>query len=70
MDKTPQAIAAALREALSLPVDQRRAMGARAVALTRDYTPEAIAGAWETVYRWICRQGDRPECILPDGTPV
>ena len=26
----------------------------------------AIADAWDSVYRWLLRQGDKPDCIL-DG---
>ena len=66
VEKTPQAIADALREAIRLPAEERRAMGARAVALTRDFTKLAIADAWDSVYRWLLRQGDKPDCIL-DG---
>ena len=64
VEKTSQAVAGALREALSLAVEERRAMGARAVALTRDYAPQGIAETWDRVYRWLLRQGDKPDCIL------
>jgi glycosyltransferase involved in cell wall biosynthesis len=64
VEPTPQAVAEALREALSLPAEERRAMGARAATLTRIYSPQVIAETWDSVYRWLLRQGDKPDCIL------
>jgi len=64
VERTPQAVAEALREALSLPAEERRAMGARAAELTRVYSPQVIAETWDSVYRWLLRQGDKPDCIL------
>jgi glycosyltransferase involved in cell wall biosynthesis len=64
VEKNPAAIAQALREAMSMAPEARREMGRAGVGLVREYTPEAIADAWDEVYAWVRGQGRKPGCIV------
>lgn len=60
-------LAAALREAMSLPPETLRDMGRRG----RDYVEQnfgwpGIAQQMLSVYRWVLGQGDRPDCVIYD----
>jgi glycosyltransferase involved in cell wall biosynthesis len=59
-------LVAALRKALALPDDERRAMGARGLEYVRRYNWSDIAQEMIGVYRWILGQGDRPACVRLD----
>lgn len=54
----------ALREAISLSDDERRAMGARGCEYVRRYEWDTIARQTAEVYRWLLNQGDKPECVI------
>lgn len=56
----------ALREALGLSDDERRAMGERGKEYVRRYNWEDIARQTIEVYRWILGKGDKPQCVLTD----
>lgn len=56
----------ALREALALSDDERRAMGERGLAYVRRYDWDLIAGQTLALYRWLLGQGDRPGCVRLD----
>jgi glycosyltransferase involved in cell wall biosynthesis len=60
---SPVALARALREAVEMPDQQRRAMGQRAMALARQFQPEQTVASLIEVYRWLLARGPRPECV-------
>lgn len=53
----------ALREAMALGDDERRAMGERGREYVRRYDWSAIARDTVAVYSWILGKGPRPECV-------
>ncbi len=58
-------MAAALREAMSLSPEARRAMGANGRAwMERDFGWRGIAEQMADVYRWVSVGGERPECVF------
>ena len=58
-----EALAGALREAMNMDDDQRRAMGARGRELARRYDWNEIAGQTAALYRWLLGYEERPECV-------
>lgn len=56
----------ALREAMALSDDERRAMGARGRDYVRRYDWGDIARQTMDVYRWVLEQGPRPDCVRTD----
>jgi len=56
-------LVAALREAMALGDDERRAMGERGREYVRRYDWNAIARDTVAVYSWILRKGSRPDCV-------
>jgi glycosyltransferase involved in cell wall biosynthesis len=57
-------LAAALRTALALPDEERRAMGARGRAwMARDFAWDGIARQMAGVYRWLVQGGEPPACV-------
>jgi glycosyltransferase involved in cell wall biosynthesis len=63
IDTGVEALAGALRQATSLSVDPRRAMGERGRAYVERYDWEHIATQTVTLYRWLLGQGERPVCV-------
>lgn len=60
----PEPMAAALREAMSMPAMERREMGRRGREwMERDFAWTAIAEQMAGVYRWLVTGGVRPNCI-------
>lgn len=59
-------LAQALREAMALGDDERRAMGARGRDYVRRYDWGDIARQTMDVYRWVLEQGPRPDCVRTD----
>jgi glycosyltransferase involved in cell wall biosynthesis len=54
----------ALRHAMSLSEDERRAMGARGRALVEtNYSWDQIAGRMIAVYEWLLGRRSRPDCV-------
>lgn len=67
IDHGPEAMAAALKEAMSLPCEQRHAMGARGRAwMKRDFTWDSIAAQMMQVYSWLVGASDRPSSVVVD----
>lgn len=67
VDHGPEALAAALLEATSLPAAERRAMGARGHAwMARAFAWNPIATQLLDVYRWLRDGGSTPACIVGD----
>lgn len=61
----PDAMAATLDAALSLPDAERAAMGARGRAwMARDFGWDGIAARMAEVYAWCLGQGERPDCVV------
>jgi glycosyltransferase involved in cell wall biosynthesis len=57
-------LAAALATAMSLPPEERRAMGARGRAwMARDFAWDGIARRMAGVYRWLVQGGEPPPCV-------
>jgi len=54
----------ALGEALSLPEDQRQAMGRRALPIVERFRPERIAADLIHVYEWLFGREERPGCVV------
>ena len=53
----------ALCDALSLPDQERRAMGKRALELAEKFRPQRVAEDLIRVYQWMRGEGARPECV-------
>lgn len=59
-----EALKEALSEAMSLPPDQRRAMGARGRMLVAErYSWNRIGQEMLAAYNWVCGQGPRPDFV-------
>lgn len=58
--RDPAALAAALREAMTLPDDERRARGARGRHLAARFSPTRVAGQLRELYGWLGCEGERP----------
>lgn len=56
----------ALREAMALTDDERRAMGERGRDYVRRYDWGDIARQTIDVYRWVLGQGPQPDCVRTD----
>lgn len=59
-------LAAALREATSLPPDILRKMGRRGRAYVEQFGWPHIAEQMLSVYRWVLGRGDKPDCVVRD----
>lgn len=57
----------ALREAMALSDEERRAMGERGREYVRRYDWDDIARQTIDVYRWVLRQGKKPDCVYLNG---
>lgn len=58
--RDPAALAAALREAMTLPDDERRARGARGRHLAACFSPARVAAQLRELYGWLSGAGERP----------
>lgn len=56
----------ALREAMALSDDERRAKGERGRAYVQRYDWDDIARQTIDVYRWVLGQGPQPDCVRTD----
>lgn len=56
----------ALRQAMSLTDDERRAMGMRGRKYVKRYDWDTIAQQTIAVYRWMLGQGSKPDCVHLD----
>lgn len=64
IDHGVEAMAAALRTAMSLPSGERRTMGDRGRAwMARDFGWDRMATQMIDVYRWLVSGGERPGCV-------
>ena len=60
-----QPLVKALQEALQLPEEQRKQMGANGRKLVEEkYSIEAVASQMIQLYRWIIKQGEKPEFVF------
>lgn len=67
IDHGPEAMAAALREAMAMPDNERRAMGRRGRAwMQRDFGWDGIAERMIGVYSWLLSGADRPGWVWTD----
>ncbi|MEL6375296.1 MAG: glycosyltransferase [Pseudomonadota bacterium] len=65
IDHGPDAMAAALRQALAMPPAQRATMGERGRAwMQRDFAWEGIAIKLAHVYAWLLKRGPKPAWIV------
>jgi glycosyltransferase involved in cell wall biosynthesis len=66
VDPQSEALAGALREALSAPVARLREMGMNGRRLVeREHSLRSTAGRMEAVYEWACGLRTRPEWVAP-----
>lgn len=66
VEPRPEALAGALREALSAPTPRLREMGAKGRGLVeREHSIRTTAGRMEAVYEWVRGRGPQPECVAP-----
>lgn len=67
IDHGPEAMAAALREAMAMPDNERRAMGRRGRAwMQRDFGWDGIGERMIGVYSWLLSGADRPGWVWTD----
>lgn len=67
VDHGPDAMAAALDKALSLPDLERAAMGARGRTwMARDFGWNRIAAQMAEVYSWCLGRGEKPDCVVTE----
>jgi glycosyltransferase involved in cell wall biosynthesis len=67
VDGDPDAIAATLRSALTMPAPQLAAMGERGRDwMARDFSWSAVAAEMQDVYTWLAGAGDRPATVHLD----
>jgi glycosyltransferase involved in cell wall biosynthesis len=65
IDPNVDALASALKEAMSLSIEERMKMGARGRSLVEArYTWPAAAREMRAAYGWLLRQGEKPACIV------
>lgn len=65
IERSVDAVAASLREALAMPEVDRLAMGARGARLIAGrYSLDEGAARMAAFYRWILGCGERPECVV------
>lgn len=55
-----------LRKAMSLPEDERKAMGERGRRYVQRYDWNVIARQTAEVYRWVLARGPKPDCVRTD----
>lgn len=55
-----------LREAMSLPEDERKTMGERGRRYVQRYDWNIIARQTAEVYRWVLARGPKPDCVRTD----
>jgi len=64
IDHGVEPLGAALHAAMSLPTEERRAMGERGHAwMKRDFAWDGIAQQMAEVYRWLAEGGERPASV-------
>ncbi len=67
IDHGPEPMAAALRQAMSLSLEDRQDMGARGRAwVAHDFAWDAMAQQMEGVYRWLSTDDEPPGCVRLD----
>jgi len=67
VDHGPEPLAAALRSAMSRPLEERRAMGKQGRAwMARDYSWERVAKMTLDAYQWILEGGEPPTFVRVD----
>jgi glycosyltransferase involved in cell wall biosynthesis len=64
VDVGAEPLATAMREAIALSDEQRRAMGKRGRRLVEErYSWPKIAADMKSVYEWVLGSGPKPECV-------
>jgi len=66
VEPTAEKLTGALRAALAMPDEQRRAMGARAFQIAERFRPGRVAEDLIQVYQWLLSGGARPSCVKID----
>jgi poly(glycerol-phosphate) alpha-glucosyltransferase len=67
VDPNEEAIADALRMALTLEPDQRKAMGRRGRRLVEErYSWEGVAAQMREAYQWVLKRATPPDCVRHD----
>lgn len=66
VDHGPDALAAALHDAMIMPTDELRAMGAKGRRwMQNDFGWDGIGAKMAAVYRWLGEAGDKPDWVKP-----
>jgi glycosyltransferase involved in cell wall biosynthesis len=63
VEPTVEELIRALRTAVGMSDEQRRAMGRRAFQLAEQFRPERIAEDLISVYQWLLARGAQPNCV-------
>jgi len=66
VERTMDALKDALVEAMTLPDEDRQAMGRRGCGLASHFTPDIVASQLIALYRWLLKQGERPDFVRLD----
>lgn len=67
VDSSPESIAAVMEQALTMPLDELAAMGARGRRLVKEkYSDTEVASAMSELYRWLAGEAPRPEFVHVD----
>ncbi len=64
VEPTVDALSTALREALAMPEEARKAMGLRAAEFAKRFRPDQAAADLLHVYEWLLRREERPKCVV------
>lgn len=63
VERTSDALKNALVEAMTLPDEALQAIGRRGSNLATQFTPDIIASQLTSLYKWLLKQGERPEFV-------
>lgn len=64
VETNPQALGAAMGEAMGLNDAARRAMGAKARVIAEPFRPRNVAASLMELYTWVLGKGSRPDCVI------
>jgi glycosyltransferase involved in cell wall biosynthesis len=63
VERTADALRAALIEAMTLTDEVRQSMGRRGCGMVADYSPAIVGSQLISLYRWLLKQGEKPNFV-------